>query len=177
MQGRWALTDLAQHRLGFNTGAYASLKNAKENRERQGNGGKISLKEISDAQARSELNSAPAAVQFLSLRPPIVGGDQALRGSPGQGLQTMTGAAPSYLAGKGGGYVERNWKGGPGAGGRHRKPSLINRGGRLGTKVFGWPVAVGATAIDFAYTPECDSEEKIAKSRVMTPGPLNSKVQ
>lgn len=174
---RWALTDLSSYGFGFNNGAYTSLKNAKENRARQGNGGKISLKEISDAQARSELNSAPAAVQFLSLRPLIAGGDQALHGSPWQGLQTATGAAPSYLAGKGSGYVEKNWKGGPGAGGRHRKPSLINRGGRLGTKVFGWPVAAGATIIDFAYTPELDPEDKIAKSRVMAPGPLNSKVQ
>ena len=173
----WALKDLAGYTLGFNNGAYTSLRDAKESRARQGNGGTVSLKELSDGQARSELNSAPTAIQFLSLRPLIAGGDQALHGSPWQGMQTATGAAPSYLAGKSSGYVEKNWKGGPGAGGRHRKPSLINRGGTLGTKVFGWPAAAGATVIDFAYTPELDPEEKIAKSRVMAPGPLNSKVR
>ncbi|WP_367124757.1 hypothetical protein [Streptomyces phytohabitans] len=174
----WALKNMSEYRFGFNTGAYSSLKNAKENRAMQAETKKISLKEISDAQMATELNSAtPAAIQFLSLRPFISGADQALHGSPWQGLQTATGAAPSYVAGKSSSYVEKNWKGGPGAHGRHRKPSFLNKTGKLGTKIFGWPAGGVATVIDFAYTPKLDLEEKIAQSRVMTPGPLNSRIK
>jgi hypothetical protein len=38
--------------------------------------------------------------------------------------------------------------------GKHHRPTFINTIGKVGEKIFGAPVAVIATGINFYYTPE-----------------------
>ncbi|MFD9818919.1 hypothetical protein [Streptomyces violascens] len=37
--------------------------------------------------------------------------------------------------------------------GKHHRPTLVNKIGKLGTKIFSVPVSVVATGIDFYYSP------------------------
>ncbi|MDJ1134521.1 hypothetical protein [Streptomyces iconiensis] len=172
-----ALRFLAEYTLGFNNAAFTSLKDAKEGLARQRRDGPpLSLKDLSDRVVASQTNSVPGsstlkpAAEFLSLRPLILGSRQITDGNLSKGLNTATGFLPSYAAGLGADAMDKRWKGGPGAGGRHRSPSFINRLGKGGKPLFGWQAAAVATGIDFAYTPALDPEEKTATSRVVAPG-------
>ncbi|NLU69571.1 hypothetical protein [Streptomyces sp. HNM0574] len=135
----------------------------------------VSMKDLSDREVKARNDavwgsgSLKIQAEKLSLRPLIAGGAQALHGDVIGGIKTASGWLPGYFAGKGLEKTEESYRGGPGAGGRHRAPSFINKAAGVGTKIFGLPVSVAATAVDFIYTPEIDPDEKMKKSEVVAP--------
>jgi len=172
----WALKDLGGYTMGFNNGAYTSLRDAKANRARQrGDGKPLSLKQLSDQEVATQADSVPGsstlkpAAEFLSFRPGINSLDPFMHGHFGEGINSLTGLIPSVVAGESSKQLGKRWKGGPGAGGRHRKPSLVNKTGGFGAKVCDVPAGMLATVVDYAYTPASDSEELRKKSRVVAP--------
>lgn len=50
--------------------------------------------------------------------------------------------------------------------GKHHRPTFMNSIGKFGGKIFGAPVAVVATGIDFYYTP---SKKELSDTRVEAP--------
>ncbi|MFB7630607.1 hypothetical protein ACFC0M_06620 [Streptomyces sp. NPDC056149] len=109
--------------------------------------------------------------EFLSYKSWINSGSSLLHGEFGKAWDYFWGGTPSYVAGKGAENLEKY----PGGGGVHRKPSFVNEVGRFGGKIFGWPVAMAATVVDYYYTPESDPEEKVKRSKIVAPGQLNRK--
>ncbi|WP_137990439.1 hypothetical protein [Streptomyces vilmorinianum] len=67
-------------------------------------------------------------------------------------MQGFIGGTPSYAAGEAGKRLEKGSILSDVSGKRHR-PTFINTIGKFGGKIFGAPVAVVATGIDFYYTP------------------------
>ncbi|MER8001601.1 hypothetical protein [Streptomyces sp. NPDC095613] len=70
---------------------------------------------------------------------------------------------PAYLAG-----MEAELLATSGGGGRHRKPTLMNKAGNVGGKIFGFPAAVVATGLDFYYTPAQHASEG-PDAKIMAP--------
>ncbi|PKV87247.1 hypothetical protein BX283_4843 [Streptomyces sp. TLI_146] len=68
-----------------------------------------------------------------------------------------------------GGLVSKGLENNIGGGGLHRKPSPVNALGRFGGKIFGAPVAVVATGIDFHYTPPGENKQP-GDTKVVAPG-------
>lgn len=174
---KWALSKDESIGRGFNADAYGSLKEAqagwerKERARKREDGGESVGVNPSSAPFGS--GSIKPAAEFLSYRPWINAGSSALRGEFGDAWNYFLGGTPAYALGK----MSEGAKEYPGGGGRHRKPSLINRVGWLGTKVFGAPVAIGSTLVDYVYTPESDPAVKEKNSHTLAPGPLNRKVR
>ncbi|KUJ67822.1 hypothetical protein ACZ90_25015 [Streptomyces albus subsp. albus] len=102
--------------------------------------------------------------EFLSYRSWANSADSALHGEWGKAYTYFMGGVPSYAGGKVSKGLEQNI----GGGGRHRKPSAVNKLGRFGGKVFGWPVALVATGVDFYYTPPGTDKEP-GDTRVVAP--------
>ncbi|UQA95594.1 hypothetical protein [Streptomyces halobius] len=63
--------------------------------------------------------------------------------------------------------------------GWNRAGSVLNKAGsgilKFGSKVFGFPVCLAATGIDYAYTPEADSAKLEKHTRTVAPGKVNAK--
>ncbi|MEJ8648958.1 hypothetical protein WKI65_12870 [Streptomyces sp. MS1.AVA.3] len=107
--------------------------------------------------------------EFLSYKSWINAADSALHGRGGEAWKYFIGGTPpnalSAMAGSLGVKL--------GAGGG----SVVNKVGtgiiKGAGKVFGWPVALIATGIDYAYTPEADPEKKEKQSRNIGPDQFN----
>ncbi len=67
-------------------------------------------------------------------------------------IQGFIGGTPSFAAGEASKHLEKGSILGP-ANGKHHRPTFINTVGKFGGKIFGVPVAVVATGVDFYYTP------------------------
>ncbi len=174
---KWALLRDGDVGRRFNADAYGSLKEAQVGRERYE---KARKERENDESVRMQPSSAPfgsgtikPVAEFLSYRPWINAGSSTMRGDFGSAWTYFLGGTPAYALGK----MSEDAKDYPGGGGRHRKPSLINKTGWLGTKIFGAPIAVGATLIDYAYTPESDPAIKEKNAHTLAPGPLNRRVR
>ncbi|XCM29041.1 hypothetical protein ABXI76_06240 [Streptomyces parvus] len=104
--------------------------------------------------------------EFLSYRSWIGGGGALLRLDLNGAVQGFIGGAPAYAAGEASKHLE---KGSilSNVNGKHHRPTAINTVGRFGGKIFGAPVAIVATLVDYAYTP---SDQKPGDSRVNAPG-------
>ncbi|MFG3252450.1 hypothetical protein [Streptomyces sp. NPDC048172] len=130
---------------------------------------------------------AKDAVSFLSYRSWINGGASLVEGGagyagiPGGDKSQLNkvpgyflGGLPAFLTGEGSKGLEKHG----GGSGAHRAPGPLTTAGntlsglgKLGTKVFGLPVSLVATGIDYANEPASDPEEKKKHSRVVAPGP------
>ncbi|MFH9959777.1 hypothetical protein ACH4PR_00175 [Streptomyces mirabilis] len=91
--------------------------------------------------------------EFLSYRSWMGGGEAALHGDLNGAIQGAIGGAPSAAGGEASKHLAK------GAllsdvTGKHHRPTFINTIGKFGEKIFGVPVAVVATGVDFYYTPE-----------------------
>ena len=62
------------------------------------------------------------------------------------------GGTPSFAAGEASKHLEKGSLLSD-VNGKHHRPTFINTIGKFGGKIFGAPVAVVATGIDFYYTP------------------------
>lgn len=165
---KWALSQDGATGRKFNADAYRSIESAQADRQKAE---KVRVNPSSAGPFGS--STIKPTAEFLSYRPWINAGSSLVRGNFSDAWSYFLDGTPAYAAGKASESVEKY----PGGGGRHRKPSFTNRVGSFGTKVFGWPVALGATIVDYAYTPESDPTLKEKKSRTVAPGPLNGKVR
>ncbi|MCC3769614.1 hypothetical protein [Streptomyces sp. UNOC14_S4] len=95
------------------------------------------------------------AAEFLSYRSWLKSGEAALQGHFHKSWEYFLGGTPSYS----GGLVSKGLEKNIGGGGRHRKPSAVNILGKTGGRIFGIPVALAATAVDFYYTPPGENKE------------------
>ncbi len=50
--------------------------------------------------------------------------------------------------------------------GKHHRPTFVNTAGKFGEKIFGVPVAMVATVVDFYYTP---SKKELSDTHVDAP--------
>jgi hypothetical protein len=105
--------------------------------------------------------------EFFSYRSWANGFDAGLHGEWGKAWDGFMGGAESWSGGLVSGGLEKNI----GGGGLHRKPSAVNRLGKFGSKVFGIPVALVATGIDFYYTPPGENKQP-GDTKVLAPGAL-----
>lgn len=80
------------------------------------------------------------------------GGEALLHGDLDGAVQGAIGGSPAYAAGEASKHLE---KGSilSDVRGKHHRPTVINKIGKFGGKVFGAPVSVVATMVDFYYTP------------------------
>lgn len=106
------------------------------------------------------------AAEFLSYKSWINAGSAVLDGRGKDAVTYFWGGVPSYASGKASSLADKGW---PGASGSHRKLSPLNKVGIVGGKIFSAPVAIAATAVDYAYTPESRPEEKERQSRTVAP--------
>ncbi|MFI9626864.1 hypothetical protein [Streptomyces sp. NPDC052042] len=176
---RWALQSMSEsYDIGFLPTAPASLAEARQMRneismEISGDKGKISLKELSDKEIQTRIDNAsrgkfgnstikPAA-EFLGYRAWLNSVDSVGKRDWASAKSYFIDGTPAYAAGMEASLLETS-----GGGGRHRKPTLMNRVGSLGGKVFGVPVALVATGLDFYYTPAQHASEG-PNAKIMTP--------
>ncbi|MGS2590510.1 hypothetical protein [Streptomyces hebeiensis] len=173
---RWSLRELSEcYGTGFFPAAPTGLAEARRIREQSARqtGEKISLKEISDQEIQTRLDNAskgkfgsgtlkPAA-EFLGYRSWLNSADSLQKGKWADAKTYFLGGMPAYLAG-----MEAELLATSGGGGRHRKPTLMNKVGNVGGKVFGFPAAVVATGLDFYYTPAQHASEG-PDAKIMAP--------
>ncbi|MER6718398.1 hypothetical protein [Streptomyces halstedii] len=173
---RWALRDMSHgYDIGFLPTAPASLAEARRMREDQGkkSGADISLKELSDKEIQTRIDQAsegkfgnstlkPVA-EFLSYRAWMNSADGIQKRDWESAKANFIGGTPAYAAGQGSWLLETS-----GGGGLHRKPTILNKAGVFGGKVFGFPAAVVATGLDFYYTPGMHASER-PDAKIMAP--------
>ncbi|MFB6534857.1 hypothetical protein ACFCY8_21280 [Streptomyces noursei] len=146
----WGLGRITKDKHKFNSQYYGSLKDAR-----------IDAQQVAQSKTDSVDYTPPKKwgsgiikpiAEFLSYRSWMEGGEAALRMDLNGALQGAIGGTPSAAAGEASKHLE---KGSilSDVRGVHHRPTFINKVGKLGGKVFGWPVAVIATGVDFYYTP------------------------
>ncbi|MEV6395784.1 hypothetical protein AB0M39_13550 [Streptomyces sp. NPDC051907] len=173
---RWALQDMSNsYDIGFLPTAPASLTEARQMRKERGreSGEKISLKELSDKEIQTRLDNASKGkfgsgtikpvVEFIGYRSWLNSADSMQKGDWANARTYFIGGTPAYAAGMGSSLLETS-----GGGGQHRKPTLVNKVGWLGGKVFGFPASVVATGLDFYYTPAQSASER-PDAKIMAP--------
>ncbi|WP_171166831.1 hypothetical protein [Streptomyces sp. I05A-00742] len=143
----------------FGHAKYESLDDVREEQKDR----RVSL-DIDDAPKQFGGGTLKPAAEFFSYRSWMNSFETGMHGEFGKSWEYFLGGTPSYS----GGLVSKGLEKNIGGGGRHRKPSAVNRLGRVGTKIFGAPVALVATGIDFFYTPPGGNEKKEG-SRVVAP--------
>ncbi|MFC9622194.1 hypothetical protein ACFTXM_20090 [Streptomyces sp. NPDC056930] len=173
---RWVLQDMSKsYDIGFLPTAPTSLAEARQMRNERDleSRRKISLKELSDKEIQTRLDKAsrgkfgsgtikPAA-EFIGYRSWLNSADSIQKRDWASARSYFIGGTPAYAAGMGAWLVETS-----GGGGLHRKPTLMNKIGGLGGKVFGFPAGVVATGLDFYYTPAQSASER-PDAKIMTP--------
>ncbi|MFF9075569.1 hypothetical protein ACF1A9_25220 [Streptomyces sp. NPDC014872] len=177
---RWALQNMSEsYDIGFLPTAPASLVEARKMRRENGldssggKGKKISLKELSDQEIQTRIDNAsrgkfgnstvkPVA-EFLSYRAWMNSVDSIGKKDWASARSYFIDGTPAYAAGMEAWLMETS-----GGGGRHRKPTLMNRAGSLGGKVFGVPAALVATGLDFYYTPAQHASNE-PNAKIMAP--------
>ncbi|MDH2392091.1 hypothetical protein QCN29_25570 [Streptomyces sp. HNM0663] len=174
---RWSLQDMSdKYHIGFLPTAPVSLADARrmrKERAQEDSGKKISLKELSDKEIQTKLDNAskgkfgeswlkPAA-EFIGYRAWLNSANSAQKGKWADAESYFIAGTPAYAAGMEASLMESS-----GGGGRHRKPTLMNKAGWLGGKVFGFPAGVVATGLDFYYTP-AQSASQGPDAKIMAP--------
>ncbi|MGH4033910.1 hypothetical protein ACQB60_33825 [Actinomycetota bacterium Odt1-20B] len=158
----WGLASLTKDPHEFNSQYYGSLKEAKAasaEYERT----KLDTTEYEPGNRWGSGTIKPVA-EFLSFRSWMNSGQYFLHGDVDKGVEYFKGGLPSAAGGLVSGGLEKNI----GGGGLHRKPSAVNVLGKFGGKVFGAPLGVAATMIDFYYTPPGSSREP-GEDKVVAP--------
>ncbi|MCC3655014.1 hypothetical protein LIX60_26800 [Streptomyces sp. S07_1.15] len=146
----WGLADLTKDPNEFSSAHYGSLKDAKTGME-QAARTKLDTTEYAPPGKWGSGTVKPVA-EFLSYRSWMGGSEALLRGDLNGAVQGFIGGTPSFAAGEASKHLEKgsllsDVKG------KHHRPTFINTIGKFGGKIFGAPVAVVATGIDFYYTP------------------------
>ncbi|MFE2973739.1 hypothetical protein [Streptomyces sp. NPDC059258] len=173
---RWALLEMSTgYDIGFLPTAPESLTEARQMRRNQGTrtGRDISLKELSDQEIQTRLDNAadgkfgsgtikPAA-EFIGYRSWLNSADSIQKRDWDNANSYFIGGTPAYAAGQGSWLLETS-----GGGGLHRKPTLVNKVGMLGGRVFGFPVGVVATGLDFCHTPAMSASQR-PDAKIMAP--------
>lgn len=173
---RWALLDMSEkYDIGFLPTAPVTLAEARTMRKEQGqrSGEKISLKELSDKEIQTRLDNASKGkfgsgtikpiAEFIGYRSWLNSADSMQKGDWASARTYFIGGTPAYAAGMGSELLATS-----GGGGRHRKPTVINKLGNFGGKVFGFPASVVATGLDFYYTPAQSASER-PDAKIMAP--------
>ncbi|MCX4820269.1 hypothetical protein OG883_10200 [Streptomyces sp. NBC_01142] len=173
---RWALRDMSDsYDIGFLPTAPVSLAEARQIRRERGqeSGNRISLKELSDKEIQTRLDNAsrgkfgsgtikPVA-EFIGYRSWLNSADSVQKRDWANARSYFIGGTPAFAAGMGSSLLETS-----GGGGRHRQPTLVNKVGSFGGKVFGFPASVVATGLDFYYTPAQNASER-PDAKIMAP--------
>ncbi|MEV4744447.1 hypothetical protein [Streptomyces sp. NPDC049555] len=172
----WALRSMKQsYDSGFLPTAPVTLSDARQMRRQQGreSDNKISLKLLSDQEIAQKMQHAsdgkfgnrtlkPAA-EFIGYRSWMNSVDSIQKRDWESAKTYFIGGTPAYAAGMEAWLMETS-----GGGGRHRRPTLMNKAGTLGGKVFGFPAGVLATGLDFYYTPAMHASER-PDAKIMAP--------
>ncbi|MGK5546045.1 hypothetical protein ACSNOH_15110 [Streptomyces sp. URMC 127] len=172
----WALRSMKQsYDAGFLPTAPTGLADARRMRREQGRQSdkKISLKLLSDQEIAYKMQHAsdgkfgnstlkPAA-EFIGYRSWMNSADSIQKRDWESAKTYFIGGTPAYAAGMEAWLMETS-----GGGGRHRKPTLMNKAGSFGGKVFGFPAGVLATGLDFYYTPAMHASER-PDAKIMAP--------
>ncbi|MEG9553692.1 hypothetical protein V5N34_37050 [Streptomyces baarnensis] len=147
----------------FSSVHYDSLKDAKTLKE-QAAQTKLDVAEYVRPEKWGSGTIKPVA-EFLSYRSWIGGGEALLHRDLNGAVQGFIGGTPAYAAGEASKHLE---KGSilSDVSGKHHRPTALNTVGKFGGKIFGAPVAVVATMVDYAYTP---SDQKPGDSYVDAP--------
>ncbi|MFD4748281.1 hypothetical protein ACFWOS_22815 [Streptomyces rubiginosohelvolus] len=147
----------------FSSEHYDSLKDAKTLKE-QAAQTKLNVAEYVRPEKWGSGTIKPVA-EFLSYRSWIGGGEAALRGDLNGAAQGFIGGSPAYAAGQASKYLEKGSLLGS-VNGKHHRPGVVNTVGKFGGRIFGAPVSIVATMVDYGYTP---SDQKPGDSRVEAP--------
>ncbi|MEU5188342.1 hypothetical protein AB0G83_14555 [Streptomyces klenkii] len=172
----WALRSMKQsYDSGFLPTAPTDLADARRMRTQQGRESdkKISLKLLSDQEIAYKMQHAsdgkfgstwlkPAA-EFIGYRSWMNSADSIQKRDWESAKTYFIGGTPAYAAGMEAWLMETS-----GGGGLHRKPTLMNKAGKFGGKVFGFPAGVVATGLDFYYTPAMHASER-PDAKIMAP--------
>ncbi|KOG89190.1 hypothetical protein [Streptomyces varsoviensis] len=173
---RWSLQEMKHsYDIGFLPTAPVSLADARGMRKERAHQSdkKISLKELSDKEIQTKMDHAadgkfgnstikPVA-EFLSYRAWLNSADSVQKGDWASAKSYFIDGTPAYAAGMEASLMETS-----GGGGRHRKPTLMNKAGSFGGKVFGVPAGIVATGLDFYYTPAMHASER-PDAKIMAP--------
>lgn len=162
----WALSELATDTREFSNTSYGSVKDAGETVRQAG---KTKLNSVVEYERPSKFGSGtikPVA-EFLGYRAWMNSGEQLVLGNFNKSGEYFAGGAPAAAAGEASKHLEKgsilsDVKG------KHHKPTFVNTIGRFGGKIFGAPVAIVATGIDFYYTPPGQAKEP-GDTRVVAP--------
>ncbi|MFC9122874.1 hypothetical protein ACFTXO_24230 [Streptomyces sp. NPDC057067] len=151
----------------FSSVHYASLRDAKTLKE-QAAQTKLDTAEYVPPEKWGSGTVKPVA-EFLSYRSWMGGGESLLRGDLNGAVQGFIGGTPAYAAGEASKHLEKgsilsDVKG------KHHRPTALNTVGKFGGKIFGAPVAVVATVVDFAYTPSKKGPEDTHVDAPAAPG-------
>ncbi len=103
------------------------------------------------------------AAEFIGYRAWLNSANSAQKGKWADAESYFIAGTPAYAAGMEASLMESS-----GGGGRHRKPTLMNKAGWLGGKIFGFPAGVVATGLDFYYTP-AQSASQGPDAKIMAP--------
>ncbi|MDF3297868.1 hypothetical protein [Streptomyces tropicalis] len=146
----WGLWQLTKNKAEFSSTYYGSLKDVRTD-ARQAQHTKTDSEEYTPPAKWGSGTIKPIA-EFLSYRSWMDGGEAFLHGDMNGAVQGAIGGAPSAAGGEASKHLAK------GAllsdvRGKHHRPTFINTIGKFGEKIFGVPVAVVATGIDFYYTP------------------------
>ncbi|MCF3102590.1 hypothetical protein IPZ58_13470 [Streptomyces roseoverticillatus] len=105
--------------------------------------------------------------EFLSYRSWSNAAFYGLHGDSDKFWYYLEGGTPSYVAGQVSNRFEKF-----GGGGSHRKPTTVNKIGKIGGKVFGLPASLVATGVDFYCTPPGGGKLP-GDTKVLAPKELN----
>ncbi|MER5404921.1 hypothetical protein [Streptomyces sp. NPDC002769] len=146
----WGLWQLTKDKNEFGSTYYGSLKDARTDAQ-QAEQTKTDSVEYTPPTKWGSGTIKPIA-EFLSYRSWMGGAEAAMHGDLNGAIQGAIGGAPSAAGGEASKHLAK------GAllsdvTGKHHRPTFINTIGKFGEKIFGVPVAVVATGIDFYYTP------------------------
>jgi hypothetical protein len=146
----WALRQLTKEKREFSSTYYGSLKDATI-AARQAQQTKTNSAEYTPPKKWGSDTIKPIA-EFLSYRSWMGGGEALLKGDVDGAVKGLIGGAPAAAGGEASKHLA---KGSilSDVHGKHHRPTFINKVGKFGGKIFGAPVAVVATGIDFYYTP------------------------
>ncbi|MGW2423662.1 hypothetical protein ACWC0C_31170 [Streptomyces sp. NPDC001709] len=161
----WGLRQLTKNKHEFGSTYYGSLKDAKTD-------ARMELQNKTDSEeytppAKWGSGTIKPVAEFLSYRSWMDGGEALLHGDINGAIQGLIGGTPSAAGGEASKHLSK------GAllsdvRGKHHRPTFINTIGKFGEKIFGAPVAVIATGVDFYYTPE--APKKPGDTHVEAPG-------
>uniref|UniRef100_A0AAU2V071 Uncharacterized protein n=1 Tax=Streptomyces sp. NBC_00003 TaxID=2903608 RepID=A0AAU2V071_9ACTN len=160
----WGLGQLTKDKHKFGSRYYESLKDAKTDAQQAQQSKTDSVDYTPPAKWGS--GTIKPIAEFLSYRSWMKGGESAVKAAgdaynrdgtafkedANGAVQGAIGGTPAAAAGKASGDLA---KGSilSDVRGSHHRPTFVNSVGRFGEKVFGWPVSLVATGIDFYYTP------------------------